>query len=112
MADRSFDRIARDLASDFSSLRDDLRKLTNAVTDLATDQADEGRGTLMDAVGKARGRFSDTADRFSSQASYVTDRATRAQAELGSRIEKNPLTAVMIAVVGGLVIGALSRSRK
>ena len=123
MADRSFEKVARDLSADFSALRDDLRKLTNVVSDLATDQADNTRSSFFGAVDKARDRFADTADRarghFSNTADVVaghastaTDRVRGAGAEIESRIEKNPLTAVMIAIVGGLLIGALSRSRR
>lgn len=112
MADRSFDRVARDLSSDFAALRNDLRNLTHVVSDLATDHADTSRTGLMSAVGKARDRFSDTADRFASQANYASGRVRGAGAELESRIEKNPVAAVMLAVVGGLLIGALSRSRR
>ncbi len=112
MADRSFDRVARDLSSDFSALRDDLRKLTNVVADLASDHADTTRSGFFGAVDKARDRFSGTADRVADHASYASDRVRGASAEIESRIGKNPMAAVMIAVVGGLIIGALSRSRK
>jgi ElaB/YqjD/DUF883 family membrane-anchored ribosome-binding protein len=112
MADRSFDKVARDLSSDFSALRDDLRKLTNVVSDLASDHADNTRSSFLGAVDKARDRFSDTADRVAGHANYASDRVRGAGAELESRIEKNPLTAVMIAIVGGLLIGAMSRSRR
>jgi hypothetical protein len=53
MADRSFDKVARDLSSDFSALRDDLRKLTNVVSDLASDHADNTRSSFLGAVDKA-----------------------------------------------------------
>ncbi len=112
MADRSFDKVARDLSSDFSALRDDLRKLTNVVSDLASDHTEATRSSFFGAVDKARDRFSDTADRVAGHASNASDRVRGAGAELESRIEKNPLTAVMIAIVGGLLIGAMSRSRR
>lgn len=111
MADR-FEKAARDLSSDFASLRDDLRKLTNVVSDLASDHADTSRGQLQSVYDRAKDRFSDTADRVASQASYAGGRVRGAGAELESRIERNPIAAVMLAVVGGLLIGALSRSRK
>ena len=112
MADRSFDRVARDLSSDFAALRDDLRKLTDVGADLASDHAETPRSSLMAAVDKARGRFSDTADRVAGQSNAASGRVRGAGAELESRIEKNPVAAVMLAVVGGLLIGALSRSRR
>ena len=112
MADRAFDKVVRELSSDFRTLQDDIRKLTNVVSDLAGDQADTTRASLMDQVDRARGHVSRTADRFASQASDATDRVRGAGAEIEARIERNPMTAVMIAIVGGLVIGALSRSRR
>ena len=112
MPDRSLDKVARELSSDFSALRDDLRRLTHVVSDLAGDRAESTRSSLRGSVDRARDRFSDTADRFASQASSAGDRVRGAGAELESRIERNPMTAVMIAIVGGLIIGALSRSRK
>jgi ElaB/YqjD/DUF883 family membrane-anchored ribosome-binding protein len=112
MADRTFDKVARDLSSDFQALRDDVRRLTSLVSDLATDQTESTRSSLMDSVDKARGRFSDTADRWASQASNASDRVRGAGAEIEQRIEKNPMTAIMIAIVGGLLIGAMSRSRR
>ena len=113
MADRSFDKVARDLSSDFSALRDDLRKLTNVVSDLATDQ----RGRVPAAASSARSTRLVTASPTPPTGSRVTrttrpNRVRGAGAELESRIEKNPLTAVMIAIVGGLLIGAMSRSRR
>ncbi|UDL93889.1 DUF883 domain-containing protein [Lichenihabitans sp. PAMC28606] len=134
MADRGFEKVARDLSSDFSALRDDVRKLTNLVSDLASDQADTTRSSVKGAMDRARDRFSSTADRFTSQASDVADRFTShasdvadrftsqasdvgervrgAGHEIESRIERNPMTAIMIAIVGGLLIGAMSRSRR
>ena len=112
MADRTFDKVARDLSSDFQALRDDVRRLTSLVSDLATDQTETTRSSLMDSVDKARGRLSDTADRWASQASSASDRVRGAGVEIEQRIEKNPMTAIMIAIVGGLLIGAMSRSRR
>lgn len=112
MADRSLERVARELSSDFLALRNDLRKLTGVVSDLANDHAETTRSGFSSAVDRARDRFSDTSDRFASQASHAGDRLRGAQAEIETRIGRNPMTAVMIAVVGGLLIGALSRTRR
>lgn len=112
MADRALEKIARELSSDFLALRTDLRKLTGVVSDLANEQAESTRSGFSGAIDRARDRFSDTSDRFTSQASQAGDRLRGAQADIETRIGKNPMTAVMIAVVGGLLIGALSRSRR
>ena len=134
MAERSFDKVARNLSSDVLSLREDVRRLTDLVAELANEGADQARGRtasavnqardrvsstvdeardrLSSTVGQARDRFSSTADLLASRAGDVTDRVRGAGAELEARVERNPLTAVMIAVVGGLLIGAMSRSRR
>ena len=134
MADRSFNKLAQDLSADFTALRDDVRRLTSLVANLAGDGANRARGQVSDGVDdardrlsstagqardrwsstvdSARDRWSSTADRLASQASGVSDRVRGASAELEARVERNPLTAVMIAVVGGLLIGAMSRSRR
>lgn len=112
MAERSLERVARELSSDFLALRNDLRKLTGVVSDLANEQAVSTRSGISSVVDRARDRFSDSSDRLTSHASYAGDRLRGAQAEIETRIGRNPMTAVMIAVVGGLVIGALSRSRR
>lgn len=134
MAERSFEKLARELSADFVGLRDDVRRLTTLVADLAGERADMARGRVADRADQARDRFSstldqtrdrlsstldgardrfsDAADRFAAQASDVTGRVRGAGAELEARVERNPLTAVMIAVVGGLLIGAMSRSRR
>ncbi len=134
MAGKSFETITRDLSEDFSALQADVRRLTAMVADLADDQgrraqsrasdaADNVRDRFSGTVGQARNRFAstmdqardrvaDTADRFAGRASEVSGRVRGAGAEFEARVERNPLTAVMIAVVGGLLIGALSRSRR
>jgi ElaB/YqjD/DUF883 family membrane-anchored ribosome-binding protein len=112
MAERGFDEVAKDFAADLAALREDVRKLTSLVADLAGDRADHARSSVVGAVDKAREHLSSTADRLAGQASDATDRVRGAGAELEARIERNPITAVMIAIVGGLLIGALSRSRR
>jgi ElaB/YqjD/DUF883 family membrane-anchored ribosome-binding protein len=112
MPDRTFEKVARDLSSDFSSLREDIRRLTNVVSDLASDQIEGTRGSVMGTMDTARDRLSKTANRFASNASDATDKVRGAGAEIEARIERNPMTAVMIAIVGGLLIGAMSRSRR
>lgn len=134
MASNAFDKVAQDLSSDFGALRDDVRRLTALVADLVDDRGGRAQGRVSDAadtvrdrfsstvdqarnrvagtMDQARDRFADTADRVVGRASDVTDRVRGAGADFEARVERNPLTAVMIAVVGGLLIGALSRSRR
>jgi ElaB/YqjD/DUF883 family membrane-anchored ribosome-binding protein len=58
----------------------------------------------MDAVGSARTQFSDSA-------ASAQERVQSAQADLESSIERNPMTAVFVALGIGFVIGLMTRSR-
>ena len=86
---------------DFSQLRDDIAKLTQAVSDLARKEASGARDQVMGAVGAA-------GDNISQSASAAQDRLASMEADVGSRIQKNPWGAVAIAALIGLVIGRIS----
>ena len=91
-----------ELAAQVEALRRDVSSIANTLTNLVRSSAEEGR------------------DRLSRQASYYLDEGRRqadeamAQAramgeELEARIGRNPLTAVLIALGLGFLIGVISR---
>jgi ElaB/YqjD/DUF883 family membrane-anchored ribosome-binding protein len=88
-------------AVDFSSLRDEVVKLTQAVSDLVQKQASSAGAQIMDAVGSA-------ADNISQSTSAAQDKLTSLESEVGSSIQKNPWRAVVIAALVGLLIGKLT----
>jgi ElaB/YqjD/DUF883 family membrane-anchored ribosome-binding protein len=99
------DSAVSDLASDLAALRDDIARLSDAVTGLVRTQTDAAGAALKGAVGEAR-------EHLSQAASQAQDGALGAVADLERRIEKNPLTAVLIAAGVGMVFGMMNRSRR
>ncbi len=84
---------ARDrVASRASHLRDDL---AGRASDLRDDVSD---------------RASDYRDRFADHASDAQERLGAFGSDIETKIEKNPLTAVVVAAIAGLLMGMLSRS--
>jgi ElaB/YqjD/DUF883 family membrane-anchored ribosome-binding protein len=67
-------------------------------------QADAAGAAVKGAVGDAR-------DQLSQAASHAQDSAFGVAADLERRIDKNPLTAVLIAAGIGMALGMMSKSR-
>ena len=88
-------------AANFSSLCDDVAKLTQTVSDLMQRQASSTRDQVMDAVGTATNNFAQSA-------SDAQDKLTSLEADISLRIRRNPWTAVAIAALVGLLIAKLS----
>jgi ElaB/YqjD/DUF883 family membrane-anchored ribosome-binding protein len=94
-----------DFGDDFVSLRDDIAKLTATVTELARSQAASATSTVVGAVDQARQKVSDTAD-------DAQNRVKWAAGELEASNERNPLTAVVVALVAGFVVGLFTRAAR
>ena len=96
-----------DFAADLAALRDDVTKLTSAVSEFIRKQTAAASNTVFDAADNTRRKVSDTA----SKAQDVVAGASR---DLETTIERNPMSAVFIAMVAGLFIGIFggSLSRK
>jgi ElaB/YqjD/DUF883 family membrane-anchored ribosome-binding protein len=86
--------------ANFSSLRDDVAKLTQTVSDLVQRQASSTRDQVMDTVGTATNNIAQSA-------SDVQDKLTSLEADISLRIRRNPWTAVAIATLVGLLIAKL-----
>jgi ElaB/YqjD/DUF883 family membrane-anchored ribosome-binding protein len=115
------------VGADLAALRDDFAKLSSSVADLVKAQAGQASAAMRGAVGDARerlastsadarerlaGRAADAQGRIMDKAADAQDRFMAATADLESTIERNPLTAVLIALFIGLLMGALGRSRR
>ncbi|SEE17136.1 protein of unknown function [Rhizobiales bacterium GAS191] len=87
--------------SDFAALRDDLAKLTQTVGLLVQNQATSTRDQVMDVVGTA-------GDNITQSAAVAQDRLVSLEAEFEARIQKNPLSAVAIAIGVGVLIGKMT----
>ena len=92
-----------DFAADFAALRDDITKLTSSFSDYIRKQTATAANTVFDAADNARQKVSDTA-------SKAQDVVTGASRDLETTIERNPLAAVLIAMVAGLFIGIFGGS--
>ncbi len=102
---KPIEEATQDFAADLAALREDITKLTMSVTELVRSQATTTADSVFGAVEHARRKISDTA-------SDAQDRAGAISSELESTIERNPLTAIFVAIGAGILIGLLSRSRK
>jgi ElaB/YqjD/DUF883 family membrane-anchored ribosome-binding protein len=115
------------ITADLAALRDDFAKLSASFADLVKAQAGQASPAMRGAVGEARerlasttsgareklaGQTADAQGRLMDKAADAQDRFMAATADLESTIERNPLTAVLIALFIGLLMGTLSRSRR
>jgi len=95
----------QDFTADLAALRDDVAKLSSSISDLIRSQTAATTNTVADAVDNARQKISDTA-------SKTQDRVAGASTDLEAAIERNPLSAVFIALVAGIFVGLLTPGRK
>jgi ElaB/YqjD/DUF883 family membrane-anchored ribosome-binding protein len=82
-------------------LREDLVKLAHTIGQLVQNQAASTGAQVMDVVGTA-------SDNISGSASVAQDKLMSIEAGVEARIQKNPWSAVAIALGLGLLIGKLS----
>jgi ElaB/YqjD/DUF883 family membrane-anchored ribosome-binding protein len=92
-----------DFAADFAALRDDVTKLTSSFSDYIRKQTAAASNSVSDAADNTRQKVSETA----SKTQEVVAGASR---DLETTIERNPLAAVLIAMVAGLFIGVFGGS--
>ncbi|SEP61408.1 hypothetical protein SAMN05216548_10192 [Faunimonas pinastri] len=90
-ADDETQRKAEGLDSQISSLKSEIASLSSAFADFIKVGAREGRETL------------------SRQTEYYVGEARALEEELETQISRNPLTAVLIALGLGFLIGLLAR---
>jgi ElaB/YqjD/DUF883 family membrane-anchored ribosome-binding protein len=104
MSNKIGDFTSADLNVDLAALRADIARLSDTVATMVRSQADAAGAAVRGVMGDAR-------DQFSQAASNAQDSAFGAAADLERRIEKNPLTAVLIAAGIGMALGMMSKSR-
>jgi ElaB/YqjD/DUF883 family membrane-anchored ribosome-binding protein len=92
------------IAADLMQLRDDIAAMKDTLADLVRGEAGQARAALRSAAKDARSQVSNAA-------ANAQDSAFAVAADFERSIEKNPLTAVLIATGIGLALGVLSRSR-
>jgi ElaB/YqjD/DUF883 family membrane-anchored ribosome-binding protein len=104
MSNKSGDLSAIDLSEELAALRADLGRLSDTMAGLVRSQATTAGAAMRGAMGDAR-------DQLSQAASQAQDSAMGVAADLERRIEKNPLTAVLIAAGIGMALGMMNKSR-
>jgi ElaB/YqjD/DUF883 family membrane-anchored ribosome-binding protein len=98
------DENTTDISADLAALRADVARLSDTLAGVVRDQADAASATIRGAVDDARGQLSQAA-------CSIRDSALERSADFEQRIERNPLTAVLIAAGVGLAFGVMSRPR-
>lgn len=93
------------LDADLKALRDDISKLTSSVSELMKTQTASATSAVMGVVGDAK-------DKLTDHATDARERVTAATADLEAVIERNPLIAIVAALIAGLFMGILSRPRR
>jgi ElaB/YqjD/DUF883 family membrane-anchored ribosome-binding protein len=96
--------VAGDITADLAALRGDVARLAQTMSDLVQHQTQTAGLGVSEAVG-------DTRDKIASAAADVQNRVRAASGEIEARIERNPLTAMLIAFGIGISLGVINRSR-
>ena len=93
-----------DLSADLAALRRDVARLADTMGELVHHQTQAAGHRVSEAVGDAREKIVSAAD-------DAKNGVRAASGEITASIERNPLTAVLIAFGIGMSLGMISRSR-
>lgn len=102
---KPIEEASQDIAADLAALRQDVAKLTASVGELLRAEASATTNTVLGAVDSARRKLADGA-------AEAQGRVGAVGSDLEATIERNPLMAVLIAMVAGLLIGMFSRTQR
>lgn len=100
----SEDATTEDLRENLIELRKDFKDLLSTVEKLAASQADNVQGHLREGLRTYM-------DKGEEAFGHAREQAERMYDDLHETVERNPLTAMMIALGLGFVIGLLTRHR-
>lgn len=95
---------SEDITADLTALRQDVARLSEAISALLQSQAQGVARHVSDAVDDAKARFASTA-------ADVKERVSEAGGEIEASIARNPMTAMLIAFGAGMALGMMTRSR-
>ena len=101
----NIDKTTGDMAAEFSTLRQDLARLTATLGELLQLQTKAAGVSVSDAIGSAQ-------DRIADRAADVKIRARAASNEIEAAIERNPMTALLVVFGIGISFGMISRFRR
>src|SRR5262249_33825678 len=101
---------------EIDALRDEVKRLTDLVSEMAKSGSDQASRTLQGAVDRARDRASDATEAVAASGRQAVDEISRRieplTAELSASVERNPLSSLAIAAGVGLLIGLLAQQGK
>ena len=100
----SIEGATADIATDLAALRRDIAHLAEAMRGLAAVQTQAAGVRLSGAIGDAKSKISNAAD-------DAQNNVRAASSEIEAAIDRNPLTAVLIAFGVGMSIGLIRGSR-
>ena len=92
------------VSDEITVLKQDIARLTAAVSDLLKLEAGQARSKVEDVVIDLYNEGRDKLGQAGARAKSLSD-------ELNHTIERNPTTSVLTALGIGLIVGLLSRSR-
>jgi ElaB/YqjD/DUF883 family membrane-anchored ribosome-binding protein len=92
-------------AEDFAKLRRDIAKLSQSVADLVQQQAASATAQMADAYGTAK-------EQLVRSAGKAQNKMMSLEAELETKIERNPLGSLAIAIGVGFMVGAMTQPRR
>ncbi|MDE2578925.1 MAG: hypothetical protein KGL46_08985 [Hyphomicrobiales bacterium] len=115
--------VASTESADVAALKADVARLSQTLADLVKNQTNQASAAFYDASERVSSAASDARDRISSAASDVRDKladsASDARDRLGAvsgdleaTIERNPLMAVIAALIAGIFVGMMSRGSR
>ena len=93
-----------DVAADLAAIREDVARLAETISKLLQRQTQAAGVGVSEAVGDAKDKVADTV-------AEARSFSRAASGEIEASIERNPLTAVLIAFGVGMWLGLMSRSR-
>lgn len=96
--------VGEDLVADLATLRRDVGRLADAMSEMAHDRTREAGLRIAQTVDGAR-------DKIASTAARGRDGVRAARGEIEAQIEHNPLRAVLISFVAGAALGLILRPR-
>ncbi len=105
MASNTPEAAAAAVAEDFKLLRDDVGKLNSAVAQLLRQQT----GVAGEQV---RGAINEATDQLATSAGALKAKAQAATSDLETTITRNPVSAVLLSLVAGLLLGLWSRQSR
>lgn len=111
-AEESLNHKSPDLSAELTQLRDDFGHLASSVSELVKQQASSASNALRDQATKASNAMASNLSDLGTSASSMTEGAQAsvmtASRDIEASIERNPLTAVMVAAGIGMVLGMIS----